>query len=119
MSIASPYSGILEDVHLVRVGQVLGIPISAEATTVSAGFFQSWPFSVDVARDALFELVRQFEDNVQVESRVLAILRAWDALPLADETGVARKSRERLREDLRAIYPVYVDTGGGADMVGR
>lgn len=118
-TLPAPYTGVLEDVHVTRIGQILGIPIAADATTVSAGFFEAWPWSVTVQRDALFDMIRAFEGNVQVESRVLAILRQWDALPLADETGVANKSRARLRDDLRAIYPVYIEPSGGLGIVGR
>ncbi|HKX46164.1 MAG TPA: hypothetical protein VJP77_05640 [Planctomycetota bacterium] len=120
-SLPSPYTGVLEDLHVRKIATILGLHVAARATYVTQDGAPGYSYSLDLATAELYAAIRVFEDNVQVESQVLAILRKWDELPLADETGVAEKSRRNLREQLRTVYPIRVEdrTRGGFMIKGR
>lgn len=114
-SLVSGYTGLLEDVHVVSVAKILGIPL-AEGAVEYGRYAVGGPterFSFTVQRTALFDAIRSFQSNAQVEAEVLAILARYAAALNAQadrDAGVRMSVPERisaLADELRHIYPVF------------
>lgn len=135
-SLIDGYTGLLEDVHVVAVAQIFGFPITEQDAQIKFGHGMIGPsqrFNFQLVRDALFDQIKAFQSNAQVESRVLRLVSQWDSLPLADhveetieEDGKkktikwnVRRTRREIRQQLQQIYPIIVDDGNTHMIQGR
>lgn len=105
------YTGVLEDLHITKLGQILQLPIASNQVQVAyGGMLASEPVSFVTARDALFDLIITQQANVQVESQVLELITQWDSLPLHDKEIDLPTIRREIKERLLIIYPVVTTT---------
>lgn len=120
-SLVSGYTGLLEDVHVVSVAKILGVPLS-DGAVVYGRFTKGGPteyVSYAVQRERLFEKIIEFQSNAQVEAEVLAILARYAAALNAQadrDAGVRMSVPERisaLADELRHIYAIIEDRHSG------
>lgn len=113
-SLVSGYTGLLEDIHVVRIAKLLGVAIRDGAVEYGryaiGGPTEQTSFVVQ--RTAMFDAIRGFQANAQVEAEVLAILSRYDAAaadsasPKSDVRMGVPARIEALRDELRHIYPI-------------